>query len=112
MSVTTLATYDCAPGDRSEVLRLLEPARIATAAEAGCTYFHVLLPQDAPDRIVLIEGWESEAALAQHRTTPHFTDIVLGTIAPRVLQRSVVPCTDALSLAVSGESGSSSHRQP
>ncbi|MFD2757765.1 putative quinol monooxygenase [Gulosibacter faecalis] len=113
MTITTFATYDCAPGDREDVLRLLEPARIATEAEDGCEYFHVLLPHDEPDRILLIEGWRSEADLATHRTTSHFVDIVLGTIAPRVAQRSVVPCTAVASPTASGAGSAPSFpRQP
>lgn len=94
MTVTTLATYECAPGDRGAVLELLEPARLATIAEEGCEYFIVLQPQERPDQIVLIEGWRSPEHLAAHRETAHFREIILGRIAERVARRSVVICDE------------------
>ncbi len=89
MTTTTVATYECAPGDRAGVLALLEPARLATIAEEGCEYFLVLLPDDDANRILLIEGWRSEEDLLAHRRTPHFQEIILGVIAARVLCRDV-----------------------
>ncbi|WP_192497201.1 putative quinol monooxygenase [Gulosibacter chungangensis] len=94
MTVTTLATYECAPGDRNEVLEILEPARIATISEPGCEYFLILQPQESPDQIVLIEGWRSPEHLAAHRETAHFQEIILGQIANRVAKRSVSICDE------------------
>ncbi|WP_374757250.1 antibiotic biosynthesis monooxygenase [Pseudoclavibacter sp. JAI123] len=110
MTVSTLARYECEPGDRETVLALLEPARAATIQEEGCLYFHLLLPREAPDHIFLIEGWRSAEDLAAHRTAPHFTEIILGTIARRVRNRSVEICEELASPAPAG-SGSSSHHQ-
>lgn len=104
MTTTTLAVYGCEPGDRDAVLRLLAPARAATVKEPGCLYFHTLIPVDQPDRIVLIEGWRTAADLAAHRTTPHFKEIILGSIAGRVRDRSVEICTEPSIEAVGSES--------
>ncbi|GAA4771771.1 putative quinol monooxygenase [Microbacterium gilvum] len=94
MTVTTLASYDCAPGDRDAVLEILEPARVATIAEEGCEYFIVLAPQDAPDRVVLIEGWRSPGHLAAHRETAHFAGIILERLVPRLARRAVAVCDE------------------
>ncbi|MGC2942543.1 putative quinol monooxygenase [Brevibacterium sp. FAM 24638] len=92
MTVTTLATYTCAPGERDEILSIIEPARTATIAEQGCQYFIVLAPMENRDQIVLIEGWNSTDDLAAHRRTAHFTETILGTVAHRVVNRTVNIC--------------------
>lgn len=87
MTVTTLARYHVAPEAVDAVLALLSTAARATSAEAGNLYFHAF--RDDEDAIVLVEGWDSAESLERHRRTDHFTSIVLGEIAPRLLSRHV-----------------------
>lgn len=94
MTVTTVASYDCRPGERPVILEMLAPARAATIAEPGCEYFLVLAPDDEPDRIVLVEGWRSRDALDRHRRTAHFETVIRGQIAPRVRSRQVAECEE------------------
>jgi quinol monooxygenase YgiN len=95
MTVTTVARYTTRPGERARILGLLAPARAATLDEEGCEYFHTLISDDAPDSILLVEGWADEHALQRHRLTAHFNDIVVGTIAPALLARDVSVLSDA-----------------
>ena len=43
-----------------------------TRQENGCIQFDFLVPATDPDTLVLIEKWESEAAMAAHHETEHF----------------------------------------
>ncbi|MBE6931386.1 MAG: antibiotic biosynthesis monooxygenase [Clostridia bacterium] len=40
--------------------------------EEGCIRFDVLRNKEEPNKFVLYEVWESEEALARHKTTQHF----------------------------------------
>jgi quinol monooxygenase YgiN len=44
---------------------------------------------DDDRNIVLLERYTSRDAFAAHRNTPHFTDLVLGQIAPRLDSRVI-----------------------
>jgi len=90
VTISTVARYSTLPSDRASVLELLEPAARATAAEAGCEYFHALIPEDDPNTIILIEGWRNEESLAEHRRTDHFREIILGVVVPRLADRRVI----------------------
>ena len=79
--------------DITVVLTANDPAKIAelkdllsahvnlSRAEPGCVRFEAYESQSVPATFILIERWESQSALDQHRTATGFTTIY----APRVL---------------------------
>ncbi|BCF86400.1 hypothetical protein RQCS_59450 (plasmid) [Rhodococcus qingshengii] len=87
MTVTTLARYEVDAESLQGVLDALLVAARLTRAEAGNLYFHAYVTDN--DSIVLLEGWESQASLDEHRRTDHFQDVILGEIAPRLVSRAV-----------------------
>lgn len=93
MTIATLARYTMAPGRRAAVLTALQPALDATAAEPGCRYVHVFEDEADPAVLVLVEGWVDAAALARHRTTPHFLDVLMGQVVPLLSGREVLRLT-------------------
>ncbi len=47
---------------------LIEPSR----AEAGCLLYDVCRDKDDATKLLVLEEWESQAALDAHMETPHF----------------------------------------
>jgi autoinducer 2-degrading protein len=73
-------------GDAVEAaLRRMAP--LVKAGEPGCTLYHANRATDNPDLFLLYEHYTDQAALAAHRETPHFKDIIEGTIVPLLERR-------------------------
>jgi|ERR1700754_3502051 quinol monooxygenase YgiN len=64
------------PAHREAVKRLLldlvEPAR----QEAGCLYYDLYQNDAEPDRFFIVDGWASDAAIAEHAKHPNVTRVV------------------------------------
>ena len=54
------------------LLDLAGPSR----AESGCHLYDVCRSTTDPDTLLVLEEWESQAALDAHMATPHFTAFV------------------------------------
>jgi quinol monooxygenase YgiN len=84
-----IARYTLSAGHEQEVLELLPELAEASRSEPGNVSF-VVYRQLGDDReIVLLERYASRDALAAHRETDHFKDLVLGRIVPRLESRVV-----------------------
>ena len=70
--VKVIARADAAEAMKSIVLTLADRSR----RENGCISYEALQDQAAPERFVLIEEWDSAAALDAHNRTPHFHEAV------------------------------------
>ena len=55
--------------------------------EPGCRFYQASRSQENPDNFVLYEDYVDEAALLAHRETPHFQEIIEGTIVPLLEKR-------------------------
>jgi len=62
---------------------LIELAK-ASLTEAGCARFDVHHSEADPRLFFLIEEWESQAALDQHRDEPAFAEVYLPQVVPLV----------------------------
>jgi quinol monooxygenase YgiN len=83
--VALIARYHVKPGHADEVVAAL--ARMKPEVEAhepGCTQY--IAHRDG-DEVVLYEQYADEAALEAHRETPHFKEIIEGTIVPLLERR-------------------------
>ena len=67
-------TYRCLPGMKEKFLEAIAAEGIAAAsrAEAGNCKYDYYFPADGGDELLLVEKWQDAAALAAHRTLPHF----------------------------------------
>ncbi|CAH2402657.1 putative quinol monooxygenase [Mesorhizobium escarrei] len=85
------------PGARDSFRKLVDANATASARnEAGCRRFDVTEARGEPDRVVLYEIYDSEAAFDEHCRTAHFdefntqsaplVDIKLVTICDLVLE--------------------------
>jgi quinol monooxygenase YgiN len=73
-------------GDEVEAaLRRMAP--IVKATEPGCALYHANRAAENPDIFLLYEHYTDQAALDAHRSTPHFLEIIEGTIAPLLDRR-------------------------
>jgi quinol monooxygenase YgiN len=84
-----IARYTISPGEEHEVLALLPKLVEASRAEPGAISFVAYRQLDDERDIVLLERYASEEAFAAHRETPHFKDLVLDQIVPRLAGRIV-----------------------
>lgn len=73
-------------GDAIEAA-LKRMAPLVATGEPGCELYHASRSQDDPDHFLLYEHYVDEAALLGHRDTPHFKEIIEGTIIPLLEKR-------------------------
>ncbi|MFX0576209.1 putative quinol monooxygenase [Nocardia nepalensis] len=75
MSTLTLnVRFTAKPGRETELRETLEDMVAPTLAEAGCLAYELYLHPSDPSRVVLLEEWVDEAALAAHFETPHLKE--------------------------------------
>ena len=73
-------------GDAVEAaLRRMAP--LVKSSEPGCTLYHANRSTENGDVFLLYEHYADQAALEAHRTTPHFKEIIEGTIVPLLESR-------------------------
>ena len=69
--VHVMARFVAYERKENELRALLQGMLSPTRAESGCESYE-LYESDSRGRFYLDERWESQAALDQHMTTPHF----------------------------------------
>jgi autoinducer 2-degrading protein len=89
--IALIARYFVKPGHADEVVEALRRMKpLVEAHEPGCTQY--IAHRDG-DVVVLYEQYTDMAALEAHRETPHFAELIEGTIVPRLerREREVLP---------------------
>ena len=71
--------------DVEAALRRMAP--LVKAGEPGCTVYHANRSAENRDLFLLYEHYTDQAALEAHRNTPHFKEIIEGTIVPLLDKR-------------------------
>ncbi|GAA5192594.1 antibiotic biosynthesis monooxygenase [Rugosimonospora acidiphila] len=87
--VQLIARHSIRPGHESEVFDLLDQFVPLARSEPGNLAFDVYRSVDDPRSYVLLERYASREAVAEHRRTPHFTDLLLARIVPLLSGRVV-----------------------
>lgn len=86
--IVLVAKYHVKPGNGDTIqAALTRMAPLVKAGEPGCKLYHAARSVDNPDLFLLYEHYVDEAALAAHRATPHFKEIVEGTVVPLLEKR-------------------------
>jgi quinol monooxygenase YgiN len=86
--IVLVAKYTVQPGKQDEVIAALQRmAPLVKQHEPGCHLYQVSRSQDNPDLLMLYELYADEAAVQAHRETPHFKEIIEGTVAPLLAKR-------------------------
>ena len=84
-----IARYTISAGQEDEVLAVLARVIEAVREEPGNLAFTAYRQVGDDRNVVLLERHASREALAAHRETAHFKDLVLGQIVPRLDSRVV-----------------------
>src|ERR1700743_5646 len=87
--VQLIARHTMKPGTESEVLPLVEQLIDAARTEPGNLAFDAYRSLREPESYVLLERYESRDALAAHRATPHFQQIVIEKLVPLLAARTI-----------------------
>jgi quinol monooxygenase YgiN len=86
--IVLVAKYHTKPGRREEVIAALERmGPLVAESEPGCALYQVARSTEDEDLLLLYEHYTDEAALAAHRETPHFSEIIEGTVMPMLESR-------------------------
>lgn len=86
--IVLVAKYIVKTGRGNDVeaaLRRMAP--LVKATEPGCTLYHANRSTENRDLFLLYEHYADQAALETHRSTPHFKEIIEGTILPLLDKR-------------------------
>ncbi len=70
--------------DLPELRELLTTQVVMSRAEPGCVRFEAFESQTVPGTFIVVERWESEAALDVHRQAEAITTVYLPRIMPLV----------------------------
>jgi quinol monooxygenase YgiN len=84
-----IACHTTADGMRDAVLAILPKLIEASRKEPGNLAFEAYLNLDDPNSYVLLERYTSRSAFAEHRDSPHFKELMLGQILPKLKSRVV-----------------------
>ena len=83
-----LARYHVRSGKGDLVEKTLrEMGQAVNRDEPSCSTYRAARSTEDPDVFVLYEEYEDEAALLAHRETPHFRELIEGTIVPLLESR-------------------------
>lgn len=88
--VHVFATWKVKEGQIENVLHLLKTVHDESIKENGNLFYKIHQSNSDADTIVLFEGYINEAAVAEHRNSPHFQDVVLGQIVPLLDKREII----------------------
>ena len=86
--IVLVARYYGKPGQGDTIeATLKQVAPLVKEREPGCKFYQASRSQDNPDNFLLYEHYVDEAALLAHRETPHFQELIEGTIVPLLEKR-------------------------
>jgi quinol monooxygenase YgiN len=86
--VLLVARYYVKPGNVDAVIAALEKmAPLVAATEPECSLYMANRSQEDPNLILLVERYTDMDAIAFHRETPHFKEIIEGTVVPLLEKR-------------------------
>ena len=85
-------------GGRDELLAAIRTqAARSREREPGCLRFDVAVDASDPDHVLLYEVYADEAAVAAHRTTPHFAE--WAAVRDRLVERREATTTTLIDSA-------------
>ena len=88
--VHVFATWKVKEGHIETVLHLLKTVQDESIKEEGNLFYKIHQSISDLNTIILFEGYTNEAAVAAHRNSPHFQNLVLGKIVPLLDNREIV----------------------
>ena len=89
-AVQVIAHYYAEPSNTASVIALLTDLAAASRTEPGNRSYEFFRGVEDTDHIVILESYDSQAALDAHRASSHFQSIAVEQIIPLLTQRTVV----------------------
>ncbi|MCJ7725366.1 MAG: antibiotic biosynthesis monooxygenase [Acidimicrobiia bacterium] len=88
--------FHVAPENRSRFAEIADALADPTREEHGCRFFEFWSDLGGTGLFLAYEGWETPAALEEHRTTPHLAAFRLGAaeLDARVVSASYYTATE------------------
>ena len=88
MTAVLIARYTVKPGQVDAVREALGRMAASVAAdEPACLLYNASVSVDNDHLFCLYEVYQDEAGLLAHRDTPHFKEIIEGTVVPLLENR-------------------------
>ena len=75
--------------DREEIAGVLRELTMLSRQEPGCVSYVAHTVESDPDTVLIYEQYRDEAAVDEHRATPHFARLAVGGLYQRMLDRAV-----------------------
>ena len=72
MRITKKVTFIAKEGHTEQLKTLLEAMVLPSRAEVGCLKYNIYQIENDPNRFIVIESWENEAALEGHKHSKHY----------------------------------------
>ncbi|MET0241851.1 MAG: putative quinol monooxygenase [Flavitalea sp.] len=89
MKKEVIVKWKIRESETAAVLQLLPGLVEATRNEKGNLFYHIFQSETLPNELILHEAYESEEAMALHRATSHYQDIVATRIVPVLEERAI-----------------------
>ena len=89
MPYAVIAIYRCAAADTALVRDTLLKMRDHTRREPGNLAYEVHADADDPAAFILYEKYADRAGFEAHAASPHFAEYILGTVRPKLTERTV-----------------------
>jgi len=96
--VHVFATWKVKAGQIETVLDLLKTVQSESIKEEGNLFYKIYQGNSDLNTVILFEGYTDEAAVAEHRNSSYFQDILLTQIVPLLEKREIVLTTPVLFL--------------
>ena len=90
--VMIVVEFEVKPEHHGAFVELMKNHARLSRAEDGCQQFDVLLPENDPNRVLLVEAWRDQAALDVHAKLPRMAQNQ-ETSRPWLVGRKVTRCT-------------------
>ncbi|KQO23000.1 antibiotic biosynthesis monooxygenase [Flavobacterium sp. Leaf82] len=91
--VHVFATWKIKEGQLTNVLNLMKIVQEESLKEKGNLFYKIHQSNSDADTLVLFEGYTNEAAVADHRNSTYFQELVLGKIVPLLEKREIILAT-------------------
>ncbi|MEN2398677.1 putative quinol monooxygenase [Flavobacterium sp. MC2016-06] len=91
--VHVFATWKVKEGQIENVLHLLKIVKEESIKEEGNLFYKIHQVNSDLNTVILYEGYTSESAIAEHRNSSYFQEILVAKIVPLLDQREITLTT-------------------
>lgn len=75
--IVVQSTFQLIPSSQETVLELMKKMMLLCQAEQGCMSYEYFVSLESPNRVILLQEWESADDLQEHYRTKHMEDFIV-----------------------------------